>query len=65
MCVCVQVMPQLLNSLHVDSTGASIDWGTVAVYTCSVSCNRDDQYFPEFIWKQDFSSDQHAQIKHS
>ncbi|XP_053274459.1 programmed cell death protein 2 isoform X1 [Pleuronectes platessa] len=60
-----QVMPQLLNSLHVDSTGASIDWGTVAIYTCSASCNRDDQYFPEFIWKQDFSSDQHAQIEHS
>uniref|UniRef100_A0A3P8S9I9 Programmed cell death 2 n=1 Tax=Amphiprion percula TaxID=161767 RepID=A0A3P8S9I9_AMPPE len=53
-----QVMPQLLNSLSVDSTGASIDWGTLAVYTCSISCNHDDQYCPEFIWKQDFSSDQ-------
>lgn len=60
-----QVMPQLLNSLSVDSTGASIDWGTLAVYTCSVSCNHDDQYCPEFIWKQDFSSDQHTQIKHA
>ncbi|KAF1392991.1 hypothetical protein PFLUV_G00033770 [Perca fluviatilis] len=58
-----QVMPQLLNSLCVDSTGASIDWGTLAVYTCSASCNHDDQYCPEFIWKQDFSSDQHTQIK--
>ncbi|KAM3624970.1 uncharacterized protein V6R79_004531 [Siganus canaliculatus] len=57
-----QVMPQLLNSLCVDSTGASIDWGTLAVYTCSDSCSHDDQYCPEFIWKQDFSSDQHTQI---
>ncbi|XP_038557192.1 programmed cell death protein 2 [Micropterus salmoides] len=51
-----QVMPQLLNSLCVDSTGASIDWGTLAVYTCSASCNNDDRYCPEFIWKQDFRS---------
>ncbi|XP_061600786.1 programmed cell death protein 2 [Cololabis saira] len=56
-----QVMPQLLNSLCVDSTGASIDWGTLVVYTCSVSCDHDDQYYPEFIWKQDFSSDQQSQ----
>ncbi|XP_071765536.1 programmed cell death protein 2 [Centroberyx gerrardi] len=54
-----QVMPQLLNSLCVDSTGVSIDWGTLAVYTCSVSCNHDNHYCPEFIWKQDFSSEQH------
>ncbi|KAM4602481.1 programmed cell death protein 2 [Polymixia lowei] len=53
-----QVMPQLLNSLCVDSTGASIDWGTLAVYTCSMSCNQDC-YCPEFIWKQDVSSEQH------
>lgn len=58
-------MPQLLNSLRVDSTGASIDWGTLAVYTCSDSCNHDDKYLPEVIWKQDFSSDQHTQSKHS
>ncbi|XP_020508083.1 programmed cell death protein 2 isoform X1 [Labrus bergylta] len=53
-----QVMPQLLNSLCEDSTGASIDWGTLAIYTCSVNCNHDDLYCPEFIWKQDFSPDQ-------
>ncbi|XP_074521957.1 programmed cell death protein 2 [Halichoeres trimaculatus] len=58
-----QVMPQLLNSLSVDSTGASIDWGTLAVYTCTNSCNHDNQYCLEFIWKQDFSSDEHSQIK--
>uniref|UniRef100_A0A3Q3WXJ0 MYND-type domain-containing protein n=1 Tax=Mola mola TaxID=94237 RepID=A0A3Q3WXJ0_MOLML len=58
-----QVMPQLLNSLCVDSTGSSIDWGTLAVYTCSASCDRDGQYCPEFVWKQDFSADQHTQTK--
>ncbi|KAM8877160.1 programmed cell death protein 2 isoform 2-T2 [Synchiropus picturatus] len=56
----VQVMPQLLNSLRVDSTGASVDWGTLAVFTCADSCNHDNQYCTEFIWKQDFSSDQHS-----
>ena len=54
---CFQVMPQLLNSLRVDSTGASIDWGTLAVYSCSVSCNTEG-YCREFLWKQDFSSEQ-------
>ncbi|KAM4596191.1 programmed cell death protein 2 [Fundulus diaphanus] len=60
-----QVMPQLLNGLRVDSTGASIDWGTVVVYTCSASCNHQDQYCSEFIWKQDFSSDQQTQNKNT
>ncbi|XP_072321469.1 programmed cell death protein 2 [Eucyclogobius newberryi] len=50
-----QVMPQLLNSLCVDSTGASIDWGTVAVFTCSLSCSHENHYSPEFVWKQDFT----------
>lgn len=53
-----QVMPQLLNSLSVDSTGASIDWGTVAVFTCSLSCDCEDHYSTEFVWKQDFTGDQ-------
>lgn len=58
-------MPQLLNSLSVDSTGSSIDWGTLAVYTCSVSCHQGDGYSPEFIWKQDFISEQHTNTKSS
>ncbi|XP_078800705.1 programmed cell death protein 2 isoform X1 [Oryzias latipes] len=58
-----QVMPQLLNDLSVDSTGASIDWGTLVVYTCSASCNHDNQYCQEFIWKQDFGPDQHKKTK--
>lgn len=52
-----QVMPQLLINLKVDSTEASIDWGTLVVYTCADSCDHGNKYVPEFIWKQDFSMD--------
>lgn len=54
----LKVMPQLLIHLKVDSTDASIDWGTLLVYTCADSCQQDNKYVPEFIWKQDFSMDQ-------
>ncbi|NP_001134666.1 programmed cell death protein 2 [Salmo salar] len=50
-----QVMPQLLNDLKVDSPDASIDWGTLAVYTCADSCDQGNKYSSEFIWKQDFT----------
>nr|XP_014342328.1 PREDICTED: programmed cell death protein 2 isoform X2 [Latimeria chalumnae] len=52
-----QVMPQLLNHLQVDSLEESIDWGTLAVYTCAESCRQDSTYMNEFLWKQDFSAD--------
>uniref|UniRef100_A0ACB8GAY0 Programmed cell death protein 2 n=2 Tax=Sphaerodactylus townsendi TaxID=933632 RepID=A0ACB8GAY0_9SAUR len=51
-----QVMPQLLNHLKVDSLGESIDWGTIAIYTCAHNCNLGNQYTEEFIWKQNISS---------
>eukprot|EP00058_Branchiostoma_floridae_P018915 XP_002604404.1 hypothetical protein BRAFLDRAFT_79292 [Branchiostoma floridae] len=50
-----QVMPQLLNYLQVDSLKDSIDWGTLAVYTCVNSCEQGTAYHPEFLWKQDYS----------
>ncbi|CAL1280443.1 unnamed protein product [Larinioides sclopetarius] len=51
-----QVMPQLLNYLSLDSVDDSIDWGTLAVYTCSQSCEKGvEGYVKEFVWKQDFS----------
>jgi len=53
----VQVMPQLLNYLNLDSTGDSIDWATLAVYTCSADCDLGGQYGKEFLWKQDFISE--------
>ncbi|XP_077202748.1 programmed cell death protein 2 isoform X1 [Paroedura picta] len=51
-----QVMPQLLNHLKVDSFGESIDWGTIAIFTCADNCNLGSQYTEEFVWKQDISS---------
>ncbi|XP_068088042.1 programmed cell death protein 2 isoform X4 [Hyperolius riggenbachi] len=48
-----QVMPQLLNHLKVDSFEQSIDWGILAVYTCSTNCNAEKCYKEEFLWKQD------------
>ncbi|KAF4090517.1 hypothetical protein AMELA_G00052250 [Ameiurus melas] len=52
-----QIMPQLLNHLKVDRPDASIDWGTLAIYTCAASCDKGNNYSAEFIWKQDFSED--------
>ncbi|NWY01077.1 PDCD2 protein, partial [Nothoprocta ornata] len=51
-----QIMPQLLNHLQVDRLGESMDWGTLAVYTCAESCSQAGGYAEEFIWKQDFSA---------
>jgi pre-rRNA-processing protein TSR4 len=51
-----QILPQLLNHLGLDSVGDSIDWGTLAVYTCSASCDVGPAYHPEIVWKQDFST---------
>lgn len=44
-----QVMPQLLNSLKCDE----LDWGVIAVYTCSVYCDIGQGYAEEFAYKQD------------
>ncbi|GFS43398.1 programmed cell death protein 2 [Trichonephila inaurata madagascariensis] len=54
-----QVMPQLLNYLSIDSGDDIVDWGTLAVYTCSKSCEQGiENYAKEFIWKQDVSDNQ-------
>ncbi|UYV74670.1 PDCD2 [Cordylochernes scorpioides] len=47
-----QVMPQLLNHLHSEE----LDWGTLAVYICSKSCDGTDplDYHPEYVWQQDY-----------
>lgn len=47
-------MPQLLNYLDLDQTDKSIDWGTLAVYTCSENCCQGPAYHKEYLWKQDF-----------
>jgi len=52
-----QILPQLLNHLKLDKLdGPSIDWGTLAIYTCQKSCFREEAitkpYMEEFLWKQ-------------
>lgn len=54
-----QVLPQLLFYLKVDQTSSlseikkrSVDWGTLAVYTCERSCPLDAQYADEFLHYQ-------------
>lgn len=49
-----QIMPQLLNDLG----NETIDWGTLAVYTCKKSCSDGPAYKKEFIWQQDFKVDE-------
>lgn len=45
-----QVMPQLLVHLDVDNLTKSIDWGILAIYTCSDSCEIDARYVEEYLW---------------
>lgn len=53
----LQILPQLLNYLNLDedktSTVGVFDWGTLAVYTCKNSCDLNQAYKTEFLWKQD------------
>ena len=56
-----QIMPQLLNSLNLDVVKddvsiEGIDWGVLAVFTCSRSCDDGLSYKPEFLWKQEVES---------
>lgn len=38
--LCVQVLPTLLNYLGLEEMDpAALNWGTIAVYTCSKSCS--------------------------
>uniref|UniRef100_A0A1A9UIZ0 Programmed cell death protein 2 C-terminal domain-containing protein n=1 Tax=Glossina austeni TaxID=7395 RepID=A0A1A9UIZ0_GLOAU len=56
-----QIMPQLLNYLNDDS----IDWGTLAIYTCSRSCPLSVGYAEEFVIKQDVITDTACGSNHS
>lgn len=51
-----QVMPQLLNKLGIDpSDDDALDWGTIAIYSCAISCNTASagvSYSKEFAWVQ-------------
>jgi len=50
-----QIMPQLLNYLSIDTSSDSMDWGTLAVYSCPDSCPLDEGMREEFVWMQHFS----------
>jgi len=52
-------MPQLLNYLNIDDKDPnSLDWGTVAVYTCNANCQPKDKHYMEgFVYHQYFSND--------
>ncbi|XP_022187876.2 programmed cell death protein 2, partial [Nilaparvata lugens] len=55
-----QIMPQLLCFLKADTIPGceSLDWGTVAIFTCESSCGSDQSqnaYKQEFALKQDYT----------
>ncbi|KAL9261291.1 Programmed cell death protein 2-like protein [Drosera capensis] len=48
-----QFMPQLLYYFHVENEADSLDWATIAVYTCDASCDKTNVvYKEEFAWVQ-------------
>lgn len=60
-----QIMPQLLNHLDIDASNPEApDWGTIAVYSCAMSCGEGawdgtaaegfgvDPYVEEWVWVQ-------------
>jgi len=51
-----QVLPQLLYYLKVDQSPEvsqnSLDWGTLAVYTCWKSCETSKGWAEEYVWLQ-------------
>ncbi|KAG6385753.1 hypothetical protein SASPL_154634 [Salvia splendens] len=47
-----QVLPQILYFFHVEDNRDSLDWATIAVYTCEASCEGGASYKEEFAWVQ-------------
>ncbi|KAL9680824.1 hypothetical protein QQ045_012603 [Rhodiola kirilowii] len=47
-----QILPQLLYYFRVQNDADSIDWETIAVYTCQASCDGGPSYKDEFAWVQ-------------
>ncbi|KAF3333946.1 programmed cell death protein 2 [Carex littledalei] len=52
LCYEFQIMPQLLYYFGVKNDTSSLDWETIAVYTCSASCESSISYKEEFAWVQ-------------
>ncbi|XP_058082948.1 uncharacterized protein LOC131230939 isoform X2 [Magnolia sinica] len=51
-CYEFQVLPQLLYYFGVTNNTDSLDWATIAVYTCTASCEASVGYKEEFAWVQ-------------
>lgn len=45
-------MPQLLHYLG-KADFHCLDWGILAVFTCKQSCNPNNKYVREYVYKQD------------
>lgn len=56
-----QVLPQILYYFGVDNDVHSLDWATIAVYTCESSCDGNVAYKEEFAWVQIASQSSTAQ----
>ncbi|CAL4913993.1 unnamed protein product [Urochloa decumbens] len=52
LCYEFQIMPQLLYYFGVGNQPDSLDWATIAVYTCQGSCDQSVSYKEEFAWVQ-------------
>ncbi|KAG2552587.1 hypothetical protein PVAP13_9KG470900 [Panicum virgatum] len=52
LCYEFQIMPQLLYYFGVGNQPDSLDWATIAVYTCEGSCDQNVSYKEEFAWVQ-------------
>lgn len=52
LCYEFQIMPQLLYYFGVKNDPDSLDWGTIAVYSCLASCEASVSYKEEFVWVQ-------------
>ena len=52
----LQVMPQLLHFLKVEDRNqkpqTALDFGTIAIYTCTASCGQEGGYASEYAWVQ-------------
>ncbi|XVF06998.1 hypothetical protein REPUB_Repub06bG0099800 [Reevesia pubescens] len=52
LCFEFQILPQLLYYFGVKNDADSLDWATIAVYTCEASCGGGVGYKEEFAWVQ-------------
>lgn len=47
-----QILPQLLYYFGVKNDVDSLDWATLAVFTCEASCETNMGYTEEYVWAQ-------------